>query len=105
MSGENGELQGDALDQAIASAEASDDNAQKTLTDLHSLTADFVFDKGGSMKLTVPVPFDSDQFETAISILIQLRVKADQIMAARNAPKILTPDKPKIVGLDGRRLT
>ena len=83
----------DPVDQAIAATEPEGE---------HHWTADFTFDKDGStMRLKVPIDFDSDKFETAVVLLAQLRVASDQRKAAMN-PIITAPKPPTLVALDGR---
>ena len=71
----------------------------------HHWNADFKFDKDGStMKLQVPIDFDSDKFETAVVMLAQIRVASDQRKASMQ-PIIEAPKKPRIVAIDGRPLS
>jgi hypothetical protein len=57
----------------------------------------------GVIQIIVPKGFDSDQFEYAIGMLIQLRSVVIQEQAARASQGIVVPDR-KIVAPDGRKL-
>lgn len=82
----------DPIDEAIAATDAKPEH----------LIADFTFTDGTTMKLVVPMGFDPDKFETAVAVLMQLRVAAEQAKAPR--PPILVP-QPGLIRPDGTRLT
>lgn len=82
----------DPIDEAIAAVEPEPE---------HHLIADFKFTKGGTMQIKVPLDFDTDMFETAVGLLMQLRYAADQRAQAMKAI-IELPKKPGLVAADGR---
>ena len=87
----------DPIDTAIAEVEAK-------AAEPDHLIADFRFNDGSTMKLIVPIDFDSDKFETAIAMLMQLRLASDQRKAALN-PIVVPPTRPTLVRPDGRPLS
>lgn len=94
----DGGAQIDAAIEAVDQAEAV-----KALEAVETLVADFEWQDGTKMKLMVPIEFDADKFETAVGILMQLRLAAEQRKAALNP--IIVPPETFLVRPDGRRLT
>jgi len=84
----------DDIDRAIAATDAKEPD---------SLIGDFTFNDGTVMKLVVPKDFNADQFETAVGILMQMRLIADERKKARNP--IVVPNTPRLVRPDGRALS
>jgi hypothetical protein len=87
----------DAIDEAIAETEPPPAPTQ--------MTNRAVFPNGQHITLTVPLDFDADQFETAVGMLMQLRVKAEAIKAEQANAGLTLPQKPKLVSVAGRPLS
>lgn len=94
----------DAQEQANAEAVAA---AEASGAEFPShFVANWTANEGDAkMRLIVPHDFTSDLFETAVGILIQLRLAAEQKKAAEANSGLIVPDpKPKLIAVDGRRL-
>lgn len=84
----------DPIDEAIAATEP---------VKVDSLVNEAVLPDGRKIRLVVPIEFGPDDFETCVSMLMQLRVVSEQRKAQRDDGLII-PEAPKLVGLDGRKL-
>lgn len=86
----------DPIDEAIAATEAPEAPT--------SITNDVTLNDGRRIRLIVPFVFGPDEFETAVGMLMQLRVESERL----NAPppsSIIAPPRPALVAVDGRKLT
>lgn len=97
------EALGDPIDRAIDKIETPKP-AEPEAPD--HLIGDFVFNGGETMKLIVPINFNADMFESAVGVLMQMRVEAERRRAEAEAegPAILVPSR-QILGPDGSRLS
>ena len=90
----NDDKQPDEIDAAIDATEPEP---------AHVMRLDATLNDGRKIAIAVPHPFGSDEFESAVSMLIQLRFASDQKTAAESP--IVTPKRPTLVTPDGRALS
>jgi hypothetical protein len=90
----------EAPDPIDAAIEAVDPAKGEDLTEIR---AEYRLTNGKRIVLIVPYEFDSDEFESAVATLVQLRVHS-QALREQHANAGLVVPSSKIVGLDGKRL-
>lgn len=74
--------QPDPIDAAIAAAPAAPD----------ALVAQATLKKGGVIRIIVPIEFGPDEFESAVGLLMHLRVEADRRAEAARRGGLVLPD-------------
>lgn len=66
------------------------------------LVHDVTLANGKRVRLAVPIEFGSDEFESCVAMLMELRVHSERLQAERAAGGLLVPTKPTLVRPDGR---
>lgn len=64
------------------------------------LVHDVTLSSGKRIRLQVPIEFGSDEFESCVAMLMELRVHSEKLRAERSGA-LLVPDRPALLGPDG----